>query len=59
MDTQLLNRWFKKGYTSREMAWFLLLSEIGSADYPPTGAEEISDRWETLHEEVVKYVYQK
>lgn len=62
LDIQLLSRWFNKGYSSREMATFLLLSEVL---HPETKsrfeltAEEISIQWERLHEEVCKIIYQK
>jgi hypothetical protein len=63
MDIQLLSRWFKKGYNSREMATFYLLSEMSG--FPETtthGARTpaaVEQRWAELHDEVCKIIYQK
>lgn len=60
MDIQLLNRWFNKGYSSREMATFYLISELRTASkYDMTQPQQLEQRWAELHEEVCKLVYTK
>lgn len=56
MDIQLLNRWFNKGYSSREMATFLLLGEATSWTIP-WSPELVEKRWAEIFEEVCKHIY--
>ena len=59
VDIQLLSHWFHKGYSSREMATFYLISEMNdpeNSDAPWT-PERVEQRWAELHDEVVKLVY--
>lgn len=58
MDVQLLDRWFRLGFTSREMAWFLLLGELqGEGKEVLLHAHQIQERWGEIHKEVCKKVY--
>jgi hypothetical protein len=59
MDIQLLSRWFNLGFSSREMATFLLLDDIRMNTAVSHGPEAIQKRWTELHEEVCKLVYTK
>lgn len=59
LDVQLLSRWFHKGYSSREMATFLLLADQAKSELKLKNPETLAEKWEQLHEEVVRLVYKK
>lgn len=58
LDIQLLSRWFHKGYSSREMATFLLIAET-TTESPFLSANQVEQRWAEIHDEVVQLIYKK
>jgi hypothetical protein len=59
MDKDLLNLWFKKGYSSREMATFLLIADQADSTIKLKRPETVAEKWEQLHNEVCQHIYQK
>jgi hypothetical protein len=57
MDTELLNRWFKKGYSSREMATFLLMADQADNILKLKRPKTLAEKWEQLHDEICKIIY--
>lgn len=61
MDIQLLNRWFNLGFSSKEMAWFLLLAEMQDPENHQTTwtPEQTQQRWTEIHEQACKLIFAK
>lgn len=59
-DHPLLQNWFKKGYSSREMAMFLLLADMANnPGYYQSFRDRVENVFSYYHDEVLKIVYQK